>query len=252
MKRLFCIASALCLLFICSLYGCAKKLPQPAFPLSEETLMQETEKSGFSWVLSEDETQSYQEGHISYVLRDPSGKLSEEAIDTRLCASVSSAVVDGERELFLIFDSAPVSTDGGKTPLAFAWEDWKAQLLFAARLYGGFADETALYQAFSAQAVPAGAQSFAYEAWFSNAYCRISYRTRDTHSVHTFPEATALAQAGMLRVNLYESEAAFQREQAASEAKRAEWERARTDEALRERLMEELEEKRNRQTEGKR
>lgn len=242
MKRFLCIALALFLL--CALSGCAKRLPHPPFPLAEETLMREVAASGFSWVLSKDETQSYQEGHIAYVLRDPTEKPSEEAIDTRLWASVSSAVVEGERELFLIFVSAPVSTNHGKTPLVFSWEDWRAQLLLAARLYGGFSTESALYDAFAAQELPADAQSFAYEAFFPNAYCRVSYRTRDTHVVHGFPEATALAQAGMLRVNLYESEAAFQREQAASEAKKAEWERAKTDEALREKLIRELEARR--------
>lgn len=244
-KRLVCALLALFLL--CAPFGCTSKLPKPPFPLAEETLMQEVEAAGFSWVLSKDETQSYQEGHIAYVLRDPTEKPAEEAIDTRLWASVSSALVDGEHELFLIFDSAPVSTDGGKTPLVFSWEDWKAQLFLAARLYGGFASESALYDALAAQTVSPDAQSFAYEATFPHAYCRVSYRTRDTHSLHMFPEATALAQAGMLRVNLYESEAAFQKEQAAAEAKKAEWERAKTDEALREKLMRELEERRARQ-----
>ncbi|MDO5112604.1 MAG: hypothetical protein Q4E65_09890 [Clostridia bacterium] len=242
MKRLLCTTLLLCMLV--SLTGCQRGKPGPEFPLSEEALMQEVAAAGLSWVLSEEESQSYTEGHTSLVLRDPEAAYTEEYESMRLCASVSSAMVEGERLLFLIFDSYPVSTNGGKTPFPFAWEDWESQLLFAARLYGGFADEAALYQAFAAQSVPADTPYFAYEAWFPHAYCRISYQTRDTRVEHTFPEAVALEQSALLRVNLYPSEALYQKRQAEAEASMAEWERARTDAALRERLIEELEERR--------
>lgn len=240
LKRL--LSLALIIFLICTLTGCRENaLPEPELPLSEEALTRAVGESGFSWVLSKEETQSYAEGHIAYVLRDPTARYSEESETTRLCASVSSAELDGERFLSLIFDSAPVSTDNGKKQLPFAWEDWKPQLELAARLYGGFRDTEALYRAFAEQAVTEDTQFFSYQAWFPNAYCRISYSVRDTRLVHSAPETTVLEKAAMMRVNIYGSEALYQKQQAEAEANKAEWERARTDPELLEKLLEELE-----------
>lgn len=50
----------------------AETLPQPEFPLTEEAVNAALEQSGFPGEISAEETQSYQEGHIAYSLRDDS------------------------------------------------------------------------------------------------------------------------------------------------------------------------------------
>lgn len=221
---------ALALVALCSLCGCESDgLPQSGFPLSEESLTTAMERSGISWLISQEETYSGTEAHTSYVLRDPSEKYSSESPTTRMRAAVSSALVEDERLLQLIFDSSPVSTNYGKAPLVFSWEDWKQQLVFAAHLYGGFADENALYQAFSTQEVPTGEKSAAWEAWFPKAYCRVSYRIRGTQIVHTFPNPVELEQAAILNVTIYESEALYHRLQEEAAAKKKEPEDRRAD-----------------------
>ena len=127
----------------------AETLPQPEFPLTEEVVNAALEQSGFPGEISAEETQSYQEGHITYSLRDDS-RIYTAGGNAVLSAAISSSLVDGVRFLAV---TVPLPSQK-EPPEPFQWEDMKPELVMAALLYGGFTDEEELYRAFSEEEFP--------------------------------------------------------------------------------------------------
>jgi hypothetical protein len=181
---------------ICSLAGCQKSsMPQPDFPLEEDVIMTALEQTGLPGVISESETFSSIEGHIAYVLRDPTETYGDTENEV-VTASISSALTEGERFLGMIFLSAP---DEPAT-LPFAWEDWKQQIVFTTLLFGGFEDEEEVYRAFSDKKTPEGEERFEWDAQLPAGYCRVSY------SFNTFRE-----QSYTVRITIYESKSLYEK-----------------------------------------
>ena len=127
----------------------AETLPQPEFPLTEEAVNAALEQSGFPGEISAEETQSYQEGHIAYSIRDDSRTYTAGG-NAVLSAGISSSLVDGVRFLAV---SLPLPSQK-EPPEPFQWEDMKPELVMAALLYGGFTDEEEIYRAFSEEEFP--------------------------------------------------------------------------------------------------
>jgi len=194
-KRLiFCTFLAVVLL--CSLAGCQKSgLPQPDFPLEEDVVMTVLEQTGLPGIISESETFSSVEGHISYTLRDPT-KTYGDTENKVVTAGISSANTNGERFLGMIFLSAPDEP----AALPFAWEDWKQQIVFTTLLFGGFEDEEEVYRAFSDKEPPDDEERFEWDAQLPGGYCRVSYSFN-----------TTLEQSYTVRVTIYESKSLYQK-----------------------------------------
>ena len=204
MKRLICMVLVVVLLG--SLSGCQKNgLPQPDFPLEKDVIISALEQTGLPGVISESETTSYIEGHIVYVLRDPT-KTYGDSENKLLTAGISSALTKGERLLAVSFLTAP----GDPVTIPFAWEDWKQQFVFTALLFGGFADEEAVYRAFSKQEVPEDKETFKWEAQFPGGeYCRVLYRLR--YSKTHIPETIKEKPTYIVWITVYESKSLYQR-----------------------------------------
>jgi len=207
MKRLICTFLAFGML--CSLIGCQETgMPRPDFPLEEEIVVAALEQTGLPGVISESETQSYAEGHISYTLREQTGT-------NGMMTAISSALTEGKRFLSIIFHSPSVPE-----PPPFSWEDWKKQLVFASLLSGGFADEEELYRAFSEQEVPESgetdkwiAERYEWAAALPAGYCIVRY-----HLINTKIESSSLGtrifeQSPQMYITIYESESHYQKTQ---------------------------------------
>ncbi len=206
MKRLICMVLVVVLLG--SLAGCQKSgLPQPDFPLEKDVIIAALEQTGLPGVISESETTSSIEGHIAYVLRDPTRTYGDSE-NKLLTAGISSALTKGERFLSVSFRSAP----GDPVTIPFAWEDWKQQFVFTALLFGGFADEEAVYQAFSKQEVPEDKETFEWEAQLPGGeYCTARYRLQYSQIIHTFPEPIMEKPYYIVWITVYESKSLYQR-----------------------------------------
>ncbi len=217
MKRLFPMLFAIALFFA----GCQRAaLPQPDFPLREDVVLAALEQTGLPGVISESETQSYTENHISYTLRDPVQTYGDTE-NKVVTAGVSSALVEGGRFLSMTF----ISDAHVLKTVPFAWEDWKRQIEFATLLYGGFADADAVYRAFAEQEAPQGAESFAWDARLAGGYCRASYSLMNAGTAQEDEFGiTRRLQRYFLRVTIYASEAQYQSMQKAAEEKRKELE----------------------------
>lgn len=87
-------------------------LPQPDFPLTEETVLAAAADLGMTWEVDAEETLGDGETRISYMLRDPEGGTN--------AAAVSSSVAEGQRFLQVTFWGSSV-----EAAPAFAWEDWR-------------------------------------------------------------------------------------------------------------------------------
>ena len=116
-------------------------------------------------------------------------------------ASVSSVQLTDGRLLYTTFVQHRDSDQ-------FQWADWKQQIVFAAMLYGGFADEEAVYQALSEQGDPADGE-YRWEAELPEGCCRVSYGAKDNKTydedgfeVHTY--------TATLRVDVFETRALYE------------------------------------------
>ncbi len=202
MKRtnwVFVFLSALGIL--CMLTGCQKSRAfQTVFPLDAVTVNETLNKAGLPGRVSEDETYSQQEGHVSYTIRR-APESPDEPEDGVFVASISSVGLPEGRLLYTAFvqhmDAAELH-----------WADWKQQIVFAAMLYGGFADEEAVYQALSEQGDPADGGS-QWEVELPEGYCRVSYSAKDNKTydedgfeVHTY--------TATLRVDVFETQALYE------------------------------------------
>lgn len=202
MKRtnwVFVFLSALGIL--CMLTGCQKSRAfQTVFPLDAAAVNETLAKAGLPGRVSEDETYSQQEGHVSYTIRR-APESPDEPEDGVFVASISSVGLPEGRLLYTAFVQHKDSDQ-------FRWSDWKQQIVFAAMLYGGFADEEAVYQALSEQGDPADGGS-QWEVELPEGYCRVSYRAQDnkTYNADGFEVHTYTAT---LRVDVFETQALYE------------------------------------------
>lgn len=201
MKRFLCVSLAFCLfLSLWNLSGCQQE--KDKFILTEEKITEALASSGLSGTISETETTSYAEGHIQYTIRD-SAQTCEISENSRFIASAASANQHGGRILYTTFDQ-PVSQK------QIVWEDWKPQILFAALLYGGFEDPEEVYQAFLGKTISEDAAAAQWSAPLFNGYCVISYSLRN-NSTYDEEGFQVVSQSACLRVNIYESQALYQK-----------------------------------------
>lgn len=213
---------------LCSIAACKKDvLPQPNFPLEEEAITAALEKTGLPGEISESETTSYAEGHSLYVVRSLTEAYSDEISPEEaqanpysrvIIASASSAITEGERTLYTMFDQKDSSDQ-------FAWEDWNKQIVFTTLLYGGFEDEEDVYRAFVGKALPKGENSedevsLVWDAQLPGGYCWVRYVSRKTKVFEGEYDVPTWRYTGTLFVKIYESQALFQKlEQEAMAAK---------------------------------
>ena len=189
------------LAIFCILTGCQKNREfQTVFPLDAATVNETLTKAGLPGSVREDETYSQQEGHVSYTIRR-APEHPDEPEDGVFVASVSSVQLTDGRLLYTTFVQHRDSDQ-------FQWADWKQQIAFAAMLYGGFADEEAVYQALSEQGDPADGE-YRWEAELPEGCCRVSYSAKDNKTydedgfeVHTY--------TATLRVNIFETRALYE------------------------------------------
>ena len=165
------------LAIFCILTGCQKSREfQTVFPLDAATVNETLTKAGLPGSVREDETYSQQEGHVSYTIRR-APEHPDEPEDGVFVASVSSVQLTDGRLLYTTFVQHRDSDQ-------FQWADWKQQIVFAAMLYGGFADEEAVYQALSEQGDPADGE-YRWEAELPEGCCRVSYGAKDNKTYGT-------------------------------------------------------------------
>lgn len=230
-RRLLCALLAVSLVFAFS--GCKKDgTPQPAFPLEQSVVSAALEQTGLPGGISETETISNTAEHISYVLRDPV-KTYGDSENKLMTATISSAITEGERFLQIIYLS-PYSTEKP----AFAWEDRKQQMLFAALLYGGFEDDEELYRVFFEQEMPEATvppiyregdkqtieERLEWDAKLPSGYCRVRYTLQKMDPNFNIKDDTEYSPT--LSVTIYESEALYQKQlEAAMEAQQKSRER---------------------------
>ena len=189
------------LAIFCILTGCQKSREfQTVFPLDAATVNETLTKAGLPGSVREDETYSQQEGHVSYTIRR-APEHPDEPEDGVFVASVSSVQLTDGRLLYTTFVQHMDSDQ-------FQWADWKQQIVFAAMLYGGFADEEAVYQALSEQGDPADGE-YRWEAELPEGCCRVSYGAKDNKTydedgfeVHTY--------TATLRVDVFETRALYE------------------------------------------
>ena len=189
------------LAIFCILTGCQKSREfQTVFPLDAATVNKTLTKAGLPGNVREDETYSQQEGHVSYTIRR-APEHPDEPEDGVFVASVSSVQLTDGRLLYTTFVQHRDSDQ-------FQWADWKQQIVFAAMLYGGFADEEAVYQALSEQGDPADGE-YRWEAELPEGYCRVSYGAKDnkTYDADGFEVHTYTAT---LRVDVFETRALYE------------------------------------------
>lgn len=189
------------LAIFCILTGCQKSREfQTVFPLDAATVNETLTKAGLPGSVREDETYSQQEGHVSYTIRR-APEQPDEPEDGVFVASVSSVQLTDGRLLYTTFVQHRDSDQ-------FQWADWKQQIVFAAMLYGGFADEEAVYQALSEQGVPSDGEN-QWEIDLPEGCCRVSYGAKDNKTydedgfeVHTY--------TATLRVDVFETRALYE------------------------------------------
>lgn len=177
--------------------GCQKKERfQTVFPLEADEVTRLLEQVGLPGEISEGETVSRQEGHISYVIRNAAQTYGDSGNSKMVANVVSLARKDG-RALSTIFDQSVAGEP-------VVWADWERQIKLAALLYGGFEDEETLYQACLEAELPTGTNSFRWETELSEGYCRVYYKPRKskTYDERRYEVVTCSAA---LWVSIYES-----------------------------------------------
>lgn len=198
MKKTSMIAFGLFLFGILVLAsGCQKSERfQTAFPLEADEVTRLLVQVGLPGEISEKETQSRQNGSISYVIRDAAETYGDCGNSKMVANVVSLARRDG-RALSTIFDQSVADEP-------ILWADWERQIKLATLLYGGFEDEEALYKACIEAELPSGSNSFRWETELSEGYCRVYYEPRRNK---TYDERgyELVTYSAMLRVDIYES-----------------------------------------------
>lgn len=201
MKRGFFIALALFLAL--SMAACGKKTAAARFrtvyPLQQETVSAALERAGLEGVFSDEAVPDAEDErpweHKQYVIRS---ETQTDAGGGRLMvASIAAGSYGDERVLLTVFDQC------GAAP-QIVWEDWKAQLVFAALLYGGFESEEDVYQAF----LEKDTGETHWEAELPGGYCRAAYYCR-SQSRDDENGVEAQDRSAFLSVSIYESRALY-------------------------------------------
>lgn len=116
-----------------------QELTRSTFPLSEQQINAAITQLALPLTISQGETYSSQEGHITYTLRG-----TETWSDYYKMVGVSSAVYgNNKRHLQVLITKEPLEDN------SLRWEDWQTDAAFVARLNGGFADPNELYERLS-------------------------------------------------------------------------------------------------------
>lgn len=189
--------------------GCQmSKHVQTAYPLEEDELTRLLEQVGLPGTISEDETVSRQEGHISYVIRNPAETYGNSG-NNKLVANVTSLVRKDGRVLSTIFHQSVAGEP-------IVWADWERQIKLAALLYGGFEDEGTLYKACTEAELPTDTTSFRWETDFPEGYYCVVYRSHKNkaYDERSFEVVTCSAT---LWVDIYESRELYDKMKADSQ-----------------------------------
>lgn len=180
-KIIIWVLAIACLL---TLAGCSRGDAQkgPAFPLEKQEVEAAVAELSLPWVIFDEETQQISDANrkaVIYTLRDPEKKHSEDPDSLYLfCAGILTGTLRGHREL----DMTLVSRWHGLEGTAFAWEDWKQEIILATMLYGGMDREEA-YQALSKLEVP-DEDIFELGVPLSNGYCMVKKKATEQGSDH--------------------------------------------------------------------
>lgn len=207
---LLVVSGLVCLLFL--LAGCKKGTASAQnVPLDAETINTALKKAKLSGVFAESETYTNSQGHVHYVLQNPS--YSSESIDDILfVADVSAFDYGGERLLFSVFYQKLDTSD-------IDWDAWKPQLDFAALLYDGFENPEDVYQAFCGKELPGppdNNKTYKWEASLPEGYCIVNYMpySYKTHDENGFE---VIKHSATFQVNIYESFEVYQKIQSHTE-----------------------------------
>lgn len=169
---------------------------QATFPLSADEVTKLLEKSGLQGEISENETESRQDGRISYVIRNAAETYTDSE-NGKLVANVVSLTRKDGRALSVVFNQSVLDE-------AIVWTDWERQIRFASLLYGGFEDEEALYRACMEAQQSADRKTFSCKIELPDGYCIVSY---NPYKSKTYDENDyeIVNYSAFLRVNIYES-----------------------------------------------
>ena len=147
------------------LSACQSKetLPQPEFPLSEETISAALTEQGLDWSIDQGHTPA-DSSSTFLLLRPESGKeygdLSVTAWETQ----------DEGRYLNI---TRIISKKDLTTGESHSWEDWKDIFVLSTRLYGGFASAEELYETCSGTELPLD-EPILFEDQLTGGWCRVS------------------------------------------------------------------------------
>ena len=197
MKKSSAIAFGLFLIGILLVCGCQKnERVQTAYRLEPDEITSLLEQVGLPGEISGEETASYREGHISYVIRDPAETYGDGG-NSKMVANVASFSSKDGRALLTVFNQ-----NVSEEPIV--WADWERQIKLAALLYGDFEDEESLYKACIEAELPTDTNSFQWKTELPEGYCCVSY---GTHRSKTYDERgfEVVNYSATLRVNIYES-----------------------------------------------
>ena len=135
MKRFFGWWMAVCVV-LAGFCGCGRQvLSVPGFPVDTGAVEAALERAGLSWTVAKEE--SWAEGQTVCTLHDPEG---------RMVAIVSSTGEPQGRMLRLAF--LPSENDPYGVTVSLSEQDWERVFRFGTILYGGFAGEREVYDAF--------------------------------------------------------------------------------------------------------
>lgn len=170
-KRILCVFCAV--LLLSALAGCQKKdAARLEFPLSEEALAGALEELGLSWTV-EDKVENVDgaDRSVSYSLHRPDSGVD---FNTLFINTYETEEYGRRLQLSMRVPEKDVYDEGD--PAWENWwetEDWKAAIRLAAHLYGGFEDDEELYDAYSAEELPAE-DYILWEGMLTGGYCRIT------------------------------------------------------------------------------
>ncbi len=199
MKR---ITAFLLVCALCALTACQNTKASDNFSLDEAAITAALEKAGLPGAVSEDEAITNAEGYITCVVRNPAETYGD-TDNSVLVAGITSGTMEGERVLSFSFDQRVASEQ-------VDWRDWRERLVFAAILYGSFADDEEVYRAFSEKEVPVGQERCQWEAQLSEAYCVATWSHR-SQKLYDESRFEVREHHASLLVTIYASRAQYEK-----------------------------------------
>ena len=130
-KQIVIIMFLLCIAILAFYSYKNHRMPVPAFPLQRQALEDALSESGLAWNVAEEEI--LKDGHILYTLNNSQGQPS---------TFVSSVESSDKRILQINF----LTSKGSQSNIP--QEDWGKAVSFATILYGGFQNQTQVYDNF--------------------------------------------------------------------------------------------------------